>query len=41
MQRMALAAKFVAGEQTPEVVREAFHTLRHAVTDEARRLVSE
>jgi DNA-binding PadR family transcriptional regulator len=31
MQRMALAAKFVAGEQTPEVVREAFHTLRHAV----------
>jgi len=32
MQRMALAAKFVAGEQTPEVVREAFHTLRQAVT---------
>lgn len=31
MQRMALAAKFVAGEQTPEVVREAFHTLRQAV----------
>jgi len=31
MQRMALAAKFVSGEQTPEVVREAFHTLRQAV----------
>ena len=31
MQRMALAAKLVSGEQTPEVVREAFHTLRHAV----------
>ena len=32
MQRMALAAKRISGEQTPEVVREAFHTLRHAVT---------
>ena len=31
MQRMALAAKLVSGEQTPEVVREAFHTLRQAV----------
>ncbi|ADL02559.1 PadR family transcriptional regulator [Brevundimonas subvibrioides] len=31
MQRMALAARLVSGEQTPEVVREAFHTLRHAV----------
>lgn len=31
MQRMALAANFVSGEQTPEVVREAFHTLRQAV----------
>ena len=31
MQRMALAARFVSGEQTPEVVREAFHTLRQAV----------
>ena len=26
-----LAAKLVSGEQTPEVVREAFHTLRQAV----------
>jgi len=31
MQRMALAARRVSGEQTPEVVREAFHTLRQAV----------
>lgn len=31
MQRMALAARRVAGEQTPEVVREAFMTLRQAV----------
>ncbi|WP_395651867.1 PadR family transcriptional regulator [Brevundimonas sp.] len=31
MQRMAQAARLVSGEQTPEVVREAFHTLRHAV----------
>ncbi|MGQ2991128.1 PadR family transcriptional regulator [Brevundimonas sp.] len=31
MQRMALAARRVAGEQTPEIVREAFMTLRQAV----------
>ena len=31
MQRMALAARRVSGEHAPEVVREAFHTLRHAV----------
>lgn len=31
MQRMALAARLVSGEQTPEIVREAMHTLRHAV----------
>lgn len=31
MQRMALAARRVAGEQTPDVVREAFMTLRQAV----------
>lgn len=31
MQRMALAARRISGDQTPEVVREAFHTLRHAV----------
>ena len=31
MQRMALAARMVSGEQAPEVVREAMHTLRHAV----------
>ncbi len=31
MQRMALAARRVAGEQTPEVGREAFMTLRQAV----------
>ena len=31
MQRMALAARRVSGEQTPEVVREAFMTLRQAV----------
>lgn len=31
MQRMALAARMVSGEQAPEVVREALHTLRHAV----------
>lgn len=31
MQRMALAARMVAGEQTPESVREAFHTLKQAV----------
>jgi DNA-binding PadR family transcriptional regulator len=31
MQRMNLAARRLSGEQTPEVVREALHTLRHAV----------
>lgn len=31
MQRMALAARMVSGEQAPEVVREAMHTLRQAV----------
>lgn len=31
MQRMALAARKISGEQAPEVVREAMHTLRHAV----------
>src|SRR5690606_6777516 len=31
MQRMNLAAKRLSGEQTPEVVREAFHTLCQAV----------
>lgn len=31
MQRMALAARLVSGEQTPEIVREAMHTLRQAV----------
>ena len=31
MQRMALAARLVSGEQTPEVVREAMLTLRQAV----------
>lgn len=31
MQRMALAAKMVSGEQTPQAVGEALHTLRHAV----------
>lgn len=31
MQRMALAARLVSGEQTPDVVREALHTLRQAV----------
>lgn len=31
MQRMALAARLVSGEQTPEVVKEALHTLRQAV----------
>ncbi|GAA0651195.1 hypothetical protein GCM10009101_26140 [Brevundimonas lenta] len=31
MQRMALAARMVSGEQMPEVVRESMHTLRHAV----------
>lgn len=31
MQRMALAARMVSGEQAPDVVREAMHTLRHAV----------
>lgn len=31
MQRMALAARLVSGEQTPDVVKEALHTLRQAV----------
>lgn len=31
MQRMVLAARLVSGEQTPEVVKEALHTLRQAV----------
>jgi DNA-binding PadR family transcriptional regulator len=31
MQRMTLAARMVSGEQAPEIVREAMHTLRHAV----------
>lgn len=31
MQRMALAARRVSGEQAPEVVREAMHTLRQAI----------
>lgn len=31
MQRMALAARMVSGEQAPDVVREAMHTLRHAI----------
>ena len=31
MQRMALAARLISGEQTPEVVKEALHTLRQAV----------
>jgi len=31
MQRMALAARMVSGEQAPDVVREAMHTLRQAV----------
>jgi DNA-binding PadR family transcriptional regulator len=31
MQRMALAARLVSGEQTPEVVKEALQTLRQAV----------
>jgi DNA-binding PadR family transcriptional regulator len=31
MQRMALAARMVSGEQAPEVVHEALHTLRHAI----------
>jgi len=31
MQRMALAARRISGEQIPEVVREAIHTLRQAV----------
>lgn len=31
MQRMTLMARRLSGEQTPEVVREAFHTLRQAV----------
>lgn len=31
MQRMALAARMISGEQAPDVVREAFHTLRQAV----------
>ncbi|CAN5319842.1 PadR family transcriptional regulator [soil metagenome] len=31
MQRMELAARRVSGERTPDVVREAFHTLRQAV----------
>ena len=31
MQRMALAARLISGEQTPDVVKEALHTLRQAV----------
>lgn len=31
MQRMVLAARMVSGEQAPEVVREALHTLRQAI----------
>jgi len=31
MQRMALAARMVSGEQAPDVVREAMHTLRQAI----------
>lgn len=31
MQRMRLAARMVSGEQAPDVVREAMHTLRQAV----------
>jgi DNA-binding PadR family transcriptional regulator len=31
MQRMRLAARMVSGEQAPEVVREAMHTLRQAI----------
>lgn len=31
MQRMTLAARMVSGEQTPEVVREALHTVRQAI----------
>ncbi|WP_428150772.1 PadR family transcriptional regulator [Brevundimonas sp.] len=32
MQRMALAARLISGEQTPDAVKEALHTLRQAVT---------
>lgn len=31
MQRMVLAARLISGEQTPDVVKEALHTLRQAV----------
>lgn len=31
MQRMTLAARMVSGEQAPDVVREAMHTLRQAI----------
>jgi len=31
MQRMTLAARMVSGEQAPDVVREALHTLRQAI----------
>lgn len=31
MQRMRLAARMVSGEQAPEIVREAMHTLRQAI----------
>ena len=31
MQRMRLAARIVSGEQAPEIVREAMHTLRQAI----------